>query len=218
MSNQYDEKYYSGNSNYTSYQYDTRFIQWAYDIKKYLNPKSLLDVGCAKGYLVRSLRLLGIDAKGVDISDYAIENADELARDHVKCSSATSIPYDGKFELVIAFDILEHIPEPDVFTAIDELARLGDTVFLKMPHFYDPWDLDETHVTLYPKSWWNEEFSKRGFEVITNHGILEKFNYMGGMLFSKIPLNQNFLEPTVSDLATKEELNFFEKCKHMDIF
>ncbi|EHB54674.1 MULTISPECIES: class I SAM-dependent methyltransferase [Paenibacillus] len=218
MMNHFDEKYYSGNSNYTSYQYDTRFIQWSYDIKKYLNPKTLLDVGCAKGYLVRSLRLLGVDAKGVDISSYAIENADEYAIGHVVCSSATKIPFEGKFDLVIAFDILEHIPEPEVFEAIDELSRLGNTVFLKMPHFYDPWDLDETHVTLYPKSWWYEQFANRGFDVIEDHEILSRFNYMGGMLFSKVQLNRTFSEPVVSELASQEERNYFEKCKHIDIF
>ena len=33
---------------------------------------SVLDYGCAKGFLVKALRLLDIDAFGLDVSEYAI--------------------------------------------------------------------------------------------------------------------------------------------------
>ncbi|MFD7524824.1 class I SAM-dependent methyltransferase [Paenibacillus chitinolyticus] len=218
MSHLYDEKYYSGNSNYQAYEYDTRFIQWAYDIKKYLNPSNVLEIGCAKGFLMRALRLVGVQSKGIDLSEYAILNADSLVKSDAIVASATEIPFQVTFDLVIAFDILEHIPEPEVFTAIDEICRLGKSVFLKMPHFYDPWDMDKTHVTLYPKSWWNHQFEKRGYKVVQHHEILKRFNYMGGMLYTKVELNSKIAEPEVCDIATDSEKQLFETCRFRDIF
>ena len=39
-----------------------------------INPSTVLDAGCAFGFLVESLRECGIQAFGVDISPYAIQN------------------------------------------------------------------------------------------------------------------------------------------------
>ena len=40
--------------------------------------QKILDIGCAKGYLVKALRWLGRDAYGFDISDYALEKSDHI--------------------------------------------------------------------------------------------------------------------------------------------
>ncbi|MEK5079366.1 class I SAM-dependent methyltransferase [Solibacillus sp. FSL W7-1436] len=109
MTNLFDQNYYSGNSNYQDYKYDNRFLQWAYDIDCYLQPQTVLEVGCAMGYLVRTLRLLGIDSYGIDISSYAIQNADELASPYVATANATECPFQGPFDLIVAFDVLEHM-------------------------------------------------------------------------------------------------------------
>ena len=52
---------------------------------------SVLDVGCAKGFMLHDLAELipGITVKGVDISSYAIENAIEDMRPHVQVANAT---------------------------------------------------------------------------------------------------------------------------------
>jgi len=62
-------KYYTFEDNYPS------FKTICYLIKKYFNPKRVLDVGCAKGFLVYTFREMGIEAFGVDISGYAISCA-----------------------------------------------------------------------------------------------------------------------------------------------
>ena len=40
------------------------------------HPETVLDAGCAFGYLVSELRKRGVEAYGFDISDYAISNVD----------------------------------------------------------------------------------------------------------------------------------------------
>ena len=65
----YYQKRYEFNRLYPHFE----FI--AMQIKKYFNPKTVLDIGCAKGFLVLAFRNLSIEAYGVDISEYAISNA-----------------------------------------------------------------------------------------------------------------------------------------------
>ena len=87
MQNEFDENYYengviTGKSCYVNYRWMPELtIKMAHSIIKYLNLNSnvkVLDYGCAKGFLVRALRLLDIDAYGCDISEYAINNADQI--------------------------------------------------------------------------------------------------------------------------------------------
>src|SRR6476661_8245522 len=42
-----------------------------------LRPSSVLDAGCAMGFLVEALRARGVEAWGIDISEYAISKVDE---------------------------------------------------------------------------------------------------------------------------------------------
>ena len=49
-----------------------QFQKIAEKINSIYQPRTFLDVGCAYGYLVEALRDLGVDAYGVDVSEYAI--------------------------------------------------------------------------------------------------------------------------------------------------
>ena len=49
-----------------------------------LAPKTALDAGCAMGILVGSLRERGVDADGIDLSEYAINNGDPRAAGHLR--------------------------------------------------------------------------------------------------------------------------------------
>ena len=47
----------------------------------------ILDFGCAKGFLVKAMRILDVAAQGVDVSKYAIDRVDgeEEAKARVYC-------------------------------------------------------------------------------------------------------------------------------------
>lgn len=217
--NQFNESYYTaGTSNYKNYKYDTRFIQRAYDIDKYLQPRKVLEVGCALGYLVRAMRVLGIEAFGYDVSDYAIKNADPLVKEHVRVSDGITIPFHDYFDLVVAFDVLEHIPEPEVYQVLYQISQITDAVFLCQPNFFDPWDRDQTHVTLYPKEWWADQFASHGFKRTLSHPLLTKFNYTNGILLTKSKLPGTEKTPKPLNIANEDEKNWFAKCNEMEIF
>ena len=64
--------------------------------------QSVLDIGCAKGYLVKAMRWLGREAWGCDISDYALEKADP----EVKQFLSKTLPKEY-FHFAISKDTLE---------------------------------------------------------------------------------------------------------------
>ena len=77
----YDKDYYQSHCSVDDYVHNESMISFfegiASVIKQEYAPQTVLDVGCACGHLVKALRNLGIEAYGVDVSEYALENADE---------------------------------------------------------------------------------------------------------------------------------------------
>lgn len=98
----------------------------AYLLWKNFAPRTSLDVGCALGFLVEALRELGVEARGSDISADAISLAHPTVRLHLSQGDLSQgLPFeDGSFELISAFEILEHLAPERVPEALAELARV----------------------------------------------------------------------------------------------
>ena len=89
---------------------------------------SLLDVGCAKGFMLHDLALgiPGVVVKGVDISSYAIENAIEDMRPHVQVANATDLPFpDKSFDVVISINTIHNLEQPECGKALRDIARVS---------------------------------------------------------------------------------------------
>ncbi|WP_420132301.1 class I SAM-dependent methyltransferase [Rhodopseudomonas sp.] len=89
---------------------------------------SVLDVGCAKGFMLHDMAELipGITVKGVDISDYAIEHAIDDMKPHVGVASATKLPFaDKSFDVVISINTVHNLVRDDCATALREIERVA---------------------------------------------------------------------------------------------
>jgi len=89
---------------------------------------SLLDVGCAKGYMMHDLAALisGIAVKGIDISDYAIANAIEDMKPHIQVANATHLPFpDRSFDVVISINTVHNLERADCAKALREIERVS---------------------------------------------------------------------------------------------
>jgi len=79
-----------------------RFLTATFD-----DATSFLDVGCAKGFLVRALREAGKTCWGVDHSHWALAHAEPAARPYLLEASADMLPLQGRFDVVLAFEVEE---------------------------------------------------------------------------------------------------------------
>jgi SAM-dependent methyltransferase len=134
------------------------FGQVADAIVTQLAPKTVLDAGCAKGFLVAALRERGVEAHGFDLSEVAIAHAPEAARPYVRVGSLTE-PIDGQYDLITCIEVIEHLDPADADRAVSTLAGASSRVLLSST----PADRDEpTHVNVQPPERWAQLFAANG--------------------------------------------------------
>lgn len=135
------------------------FGQLADRIVGELAPKTSLDAGCAKGFLVAALRERGVEAEGFDLSEVAVEDVPEAARGHVSVGSLTE-PIEGRYDLITCIEVIEHLDPVDTAGAVANLCRASDRILLSST----PGDLGEpTHVNVQPPERWSQMFAMNGF-------------------------------------------------------
>jgi len=129
----YDRDYYKGKKGEYRWSVFNDLVNFyrALIIKIFLKPKNCLDVGCGTGKLVKWLRFLGVDAFGIEISKNALELADKKVKPFLKLGDIIKIPYpDNYFDLVVSFDVLEHLERSKIKKAILETVRVSKKFIL----------------------------------------------------------------------------------------
>lgn len=89
---------------------------------------SLLDVGCAKGFMLHDFEELipGITVSGVDVSDYAITHAMDDIKSKVQVADARDLPFsDNSFDVVIAINTIHNLERDDCAQALREIERVS---------------------------------------------------------------------------------------------
>jgi SAM-dependent methyltransferase len=125
----------------------TALLLWALQ-KAFPSAKSLLEVGCGTGFVLArlsvarpELRLAGTELflDGLDIARARLNGTVELVQ-----ADARALPYKDEFDVVGAFDVLEHIAEDTV--AVQELARAARPeggVLLTVPQHPRLWSKED---------------------------------------------------------------------------
>ncbi len=170
MSEIYNKEYYEqydvgvAKVDYSNSEYTKGFLEHlAERIVNDLQPKTVLDAGCAMGHLVTALRDKGVEAYGIDISEYAVSKVREDVKPYCTAGSITEpLPesFPKKFDLIVTIEVLEHLYSEDGIKAIKNLCSYTDNVlFSSTPDdFADP-----THFNVRQREYWATIFYEQGF-------------------------------------------------------
>jgi hypothetical protein len=77
----------------------------------------------------------------------------------------------GGWDLIIAKDVLEHIPKQLIPGVLAELRRRCKTIFVAVPlgdgtrYRIREYEMDITHVTKEPEEWWLTTLVEAGFKI-----------------------------------------------------
>lgn len=172
----FDKEYYRQRT----YELDTRYPS-VYIIANVLvnkfRPVEVLDVGCAKGYLVYGFQELGVESFGVDISDYAISHSPESVRSRLQKVNVDSeeLPFESEtFDMITSLECMEHLQTPN--HVISEMARVlkpRGIVAIIVPKTTllsalakSALGRNPSHVSVLSKQSWLQMFKSHGFSYI----------------------------------------------------
>jgi SAM-dependent methyltransferase len=122
----------------------------------------ILELGCAFGKFLSSLNPEW-HRYGLDISEFAIDQARQSVPDaKLSVSNITHIPFKESFDIIVAFDVLEHVPnlEQVVLSVKSKLTPIGYFIFV-VPVYDGPTsplirflDRDITHLHKESRDFW----------------------------------------------------------------
>ena len=172
----FDEKYFEDGvrhrvSAYENYRWmPERTIREASSIINNIHFENVLDFGCAKGFMVYAMRLLGKEAFGVDVSEYAVNNSHPKVRDYLSVIKDVE-DLKGGWDLILAKDVLEHIPKETLPSVLSGLRRRCKQIFIAVPlgdgkrYRIREYEMDVTHIIREPEEWWLTTIVEAGFKI-----------------------------------------------------
>ncbi len=159
--------YLGGHLGHEPYAWDNKiwrqfFSHVASKIVEVFNPVTVLDAGCAIGFLVDELRKRHVHAVGFDFSEYAISVAQAHGlKDFVFQEDLISVAHNKIYDLVTCIEIVEHIPEDYAHNAIESLCGLSNhrILFSSTPDDFE----ESTHFNVRSEDYWLGLFKEFGF-------------------------------------------------------
>ncbi len=133
IAKRFDKDYWDGDRKvgYGGMRYDGRWRVVAENMAAHYGLKAgdrVLDIGCGKGFLLYEFTqaVSGIEIAGLDISEYAIENAKEETRPFLTAGHANDLPYeDNSFDFVFSIMTLHNLECFDLDRALREMSRVS---------------------------------------------------------------------------------------------
>ncbi|HUY09555.1 MAG TPA: glycosyltransferase [Candidatus Dormibacteraeota bacterium] len=139
--------------------WENLFEQIAAAVVERIGPRSVLDVGCAIGFLVKSLRDRGISAEGFDFSAWAISQAHPDVQPFCRVASITE-EISQDYDLITCIEVLEHVAPGDADASVANVCRHGRAIlFSSTPDDYG----ELTHTNVRPPDYWAGLFARHGF-------------------------------------------------------
>jgi SAM-dependent methyltransferase len=161
----------------TSDLYDSEYCeridakQWRHDLTPltmkvlydHFKPNSVIDIGCANGLHLRAFKDLGVRRLfGIEGTVHWVPYIEKyFGYNYIIADLREPLPkIGGKFDLVICFEVLEHLEKSFASRAVDNLISFGDTLCVSAC----PSKGGFHHFNPKPKEYWIKKFEKRNFK------------------------------------------------------
>lgn len=191
-----------------------QLICWA--LRKYCkNFQSFLEVGCGTGYVLSGISkdFPGATLMGSEIFTAGLGfAAARLPYVNFVQMDARNIPYREEFDVIGAFDVLEHIEEDvTVLREVHSALKTNGFLFLTVPQhswLWSPVDEYACHVRRYSASELHKKLESAGFEVVRSTSFVSLL--LPAMLLSRV--KQRYTKTNIDpadELKLSEGLNAF---------
>lgn len=145
-------------------QMEAKHYRDAIDWKDYFGCNNVLLFGCGFGQRVHTLDKIGVNSVGVELSEYAVKNS--LTPFIIK-GNIIDFNMKARYDLSVAYDLLEHLEYEDLDKAIDTLKKYAHNILVSIPFKGDPnLEADPTHIIKEDKMWWIDKFESHGLRRI----------------------------------------------------
>jgi len=142
--------------------------------------KSFIDVGCGVGWFVKFLKEKGENACGVELSQYAVDNA---VTDDITQGDILDLHFiEEKYDVVLCWNVMAYLMEKDLKKAVESLKHVSKghivlgivttEVLERLPHGRPG------RLTVKPWDWWIALFEKHG--LTQDIKLATEINNLGG--------------------------------------
>ena len=179
VARRFDQNYFDGDRRhgYGGFRYHERFwtdtVRLFRDHYRLSEDAAVLDVGCAKGFMLYDFfkQMPKARLAGVDISAYALSHAIDMLKPSLQRASAASLPFrDNSFDLVIAVNAIHNLPYEECKQSVREIQRVTrQHAFIMV----DAWKTEEqrqdllnwvlTPLTMLHADDWLQLFAEAGY-------------------------------------------------------
>ena len=169
----YEQEYFTSEGYDEYYDFPAHVIR-VDRIISMTNPRSVLDIGCAYGYIVRRLLDRGVYAVGLDISKWCEVQAKRIIPGHfIRHDLTKPLPFNDKvFDLLYCVGVLEHISESEIDRIMFEFERVARQRMFQIAFPSYP-DASKTsgHICLHNPEWWINRMPFQSWLFAEDRGI-----------------------------------------------
>jgi cyclopropane fatty-acyl-phospholipid synthase-like methyltransferase len=131
----FGKEYFDGSreQGYGGFSYDGRWIPIAEDIVRHFNLKAgdrVLDIGCAKGFLVKDLMKVcpGLEVFGIDVSEYAVLNCEPEVVGRLHVGDARKLPFPiNSFKVALSINTIHNFDRAGCIESLKEMQRVASS-------------------------------------------------------------------------------------------
>jgi len=137
-----------------------------YNLDHSLQGKRVLEIGCAKGFVVEAMRDLGINAYGIDISQYAVDCARVDIKPYLRVADVRTVLSEyasREFAVLFSRRTLSCMTNAEISLMVDQMNRIA------VQQVHDYWEVDNVNY----------------YNIMPIQTLIDTFNWKKGTIFIK---------------------------------